>query len=228
MARTLTSERLAQPARRVDVRVLAGLVLLLVTLAGGYLFWQSRDETQTVLVYARDVPAGAAIRSEDLATVSFVVPSALSSVVVPASARDRLVGRVAAEKLHAGGLVQEAALTGRPAVPPGGGVVALPVSATSAAGGRIGIGDHVRVIATWNRTRDDAKTQTILADAVVEDVGRAPTSELGAAAAGGAGNGPIAFVSVVVNDPTEMEQVVAAKENAALDLVWLAPSVGER
>jgi Flp pilus assembly protein CpaB len=218
MARTLTSGRLVQPTRRVDLRVFAGFFVLLATLGGGLLFWQTLDQTEPILVYAHDLPAGAVIQPTDLTTVSLVVPAALSGGVVRGADRDQVIGKVTAEQLHARGLVQTAQLTGRPAVPPGGGIVALPVSASSAAGGRIQVGDHVRVIATWNRGRVDARTQTILADAIVEDVGRAPQAGLGASA-----DAALSSVSVVVDDPALMEQLVAAKENAALDLIWLAP-----
>jgi Flp pilus assembly protein CpaB len=223
MARVMTTGRLIQPARRLDIRVLTGLLLLLATLAGGALFWQSLDRTRAVLVYARDVPAGALIQSSDLTSVSFAVPAALRDTVVPVAERDQIIGRVAGEDLHAGGLVQRASLSGRPAVPPGGGIVALPVSATSAVGGRLQIGDHVRVVATWNRARDHARTETVLPDALIEDVGRAPATDLGASVDGGPVDSAISYVSVIVNDSAEMERVVAAKENAALDLIWLAP-----
>ena len=223
MARAMTSGRLVQPTRRVDLRVVAGFFLLLATLGGGLLFWQTVDETEPILVYAHDIPAGAAIQPTALTTVSLTVPAALSGVVVRGADRDQVIGKVAAESLHAGGLVQVAQLTGRPTVPPGGGIVALPVTATSGAGGRIQIGDHVRVVATWNRGRDAARTQTILAAAVVEDVGRAPQASLGSSANASASDAAISSVSVVVDDPALMEQLVAAKENAALDLLWLAP-----
>jgi Flp pilus assembly protein CpaB len=214
-----------RPARHIDLRIVLGLFLVLLTLGGGLVFWQTLDQTTPVLVYARDFPAGAAIQPDDLTTVSFAVPPELQGVVVTASDRRDVIGKVAAEAVHQGGLVQLVHLSGRPAVPSGGGIVALPVSATSAAGGQLRIGDHVRVIATWNRGRDDAKTETILPDAVVEDVGRSATTSLGDSSASSAG-AAINWVSVVVTSSTDMEALVAAKENAALDLIWLAPSTG--
>lgn len=227
MARAMTSGRVARATRPVDVRLVTGLFLVLVTLGGGMLFWQTVDRTEPVLVYARDVPAGATLRSSDLTTVSFAIPHGLQGTIVPATERARVVGKVAAEELHPGGLVQAAQLDGRPAVPSGGGIVSLPVTAASAAGGRIQIGDHVRVIATWNRGRPDARTRTILPDAIVEDVQRAAPTRLGGGSATASGAAAITAVSVIVDDAPQMEQLVAAKEDAALDLVWLAPSGAE-
>jgi Flp pilus assembly protein CpaB len=167
------------------------------------------------------VPAGAALQAADLQTVALRLPIELQGTAIAAAEEGQVVGRVASGPLHPGELLVRAQLGGRPAVPPGGGVIALPVGATSAAGGRIQVGDHVRIIATWNKGRDDARTRTVLPDAVVEDVTFAAPTALGGG--GRADQATVSALSVVAPDPTAMEQLAAAKEDAALDVVWLAP-----
>ena len=66
MARALTAGGVVRPARHVDLRLVLGLLLVLLTLAGGLAFWQTLGQTTPVLVYARDVPAGAVIQPDDL------------------------------------------------------------------------------------------------------------------------------------------------------------------
>jgi Flp pilus assembly protein CpaB len=219
--RTLTSGRAREPARRIDVRLLAGLFVLVVTVFAGLGFWQAMADETPILVVAREVPAGSALSAADLQTVSMRLPSELSGYALNAVDQNRVVGRVASEPLHPGELIGWAQLGGRPAIPPGGGVVAFPVNAASAANGRIQVGDHVRIVATWNKGRDDARTQTVLPDAVVYDVVLAPPSGLGS---GRADATTLSSLSIVVNDATTMEQLAAAKESAALDVVWLPPA----
>src|SRR5262249_51323607 len=147
----------------------------------------------------REVPAGSTLQVADLQTVSMRLSVELAGFVLGAADRDRVVGRVTGEPLHLGELVGWVRLGGRPAISPGGGVVALPVSVASAANGRIQVGDHVRIVATWNKGRDDARTQTVLPDAVVYDVVLAPPGGLGS---GYADATSLSSLSVVVNDAT--------------------------
>ncbi len=223
MARGANAGRLAVPERRVDVRVLIGFLVFFGVIAGGLLFWQSQDETTPVLALARDVAPGEVLQAEDVSVVRLKLPPELATAVVPAAEGGQVVGRVASEPLHAGTLLSLEGLKGRPEVPPTGGVMAIPVKPESAVGGRIRVGDRVRVIATGPQGSDSARTETVLAEALVYDVGlSAPLGPL-AATTSDRGNGSIAYVSLVVNSPEEMERLAWAKEKAAVDLVWLPP-----
>lgn len=224
MARASVTPGLSIPSRRVDARAILGFLLFIGALGAGVFFWTSLDETEGVLALARDVPPGATLQADDLVTVRMKLPSELAGAVVRSSDQEQVVGRVASESLHAGSLLILAGLQGLPEVPAGGGVMAFPVKPESAVGGRLQVGDRVRIVATGPQGAESAKTETILAEAVVYDVGRAVPVGLGTSPGTAQATAPIAYISVVVRSPEEMEQLAFARERSALDVVWLPPS----
>ena len=52
---------------RVDMRLLAGLALVAVSVVGGLTLWSAARTTTAVVVAARDIGSGAVIEPEDLA-----------------------------------------------------------------------------------------------------------------------------------------------------------------
>src|ERR671938_272026 len=64
---TLTPARALRRPRRADPRALVGVLLTLTALAGSVAFWVSASDARPVLIAARDLPAGATLRSSDLA-----------------------------------------------------------------------------------------------------------------------------------------------------------------
>jgi len=63
---TLTPARAARRARRVDRRVLAGIVLAIVATGCSFLFWGASTETRSVLVAVHDLPSGATLGAGDV------------------------------------------------------------------------------------------------------------------------------------------------------------------
>ncbi len=224
MSRAVAAPGLAVPARRVDGRVVLGLLIFVAAVGAGVYFWTSLDETVGVLVLARDVAPGSALQADDLASVRMKLPPELASTAVRSGDREQVVGRVASEPLHAGSLLSLAGLQGLPEVPEGGGVMAIPVKPESAVGGHLQVGDRVRIVATGPQGAESPKTETVLAEAVVYDVGRAAPVGLGSTGSAQGTAAPIAYVSVVVRSPEEMERLAFARERSALDLVWLPPT----
>lgn len=90
---------------------------------------------------------------------------------MPAGALSRVVGQRLAEPVHAGIPLLEAQLAGPTEVVPGFQRVALPVGPEHAAGGRMNVGDTVRIYVTANRGKADARTVVGLEQAVVSAVG---------------------------------------------------------
>lgn len=121
-------------------RVLAGVLLVLLTVL---VFWQVQlrhDPREPVLAVARSVAAGQAIAAADLRTVRAAVEDGVQ--VVPADRLDTVVGRTAATPLTPGSLLTPGQVgpAGWPA--PGEAVVAVPVKpgrvpAGLAAGARV-------------------------------------------------------------------------------------------
>lgn len=224
MARASVTPGFTFPRRRVDARAILGLLLFIGALGAGVYFWISLDETVAVLVLARDVPPGAALQADDVAIVRMRLPPELAGSTILASDREQVAGQIASEPLHTGSLLNLAGLQGLPEVPVGGGVMAIPVKPESAVGGRIQVGDRVRIVATGPQGAESAKTETVLAETVVYDVGRAAPVGLGSTPGTAQATAPIAYISVVVRSPEEMERLAFARERSALDVVWLPPS----
>ena len=224
MSRAVAAGGLAVPARRVDGRVILGLLLFVGALGAGVLFWTSLDETVAVVVLARDVAPGSTLQADDLTIVRMKLPPELAGAAIRSSDQEQVVGRVASEPLHAGSLVNLAGLQGRPEVPAGGGVMAIPVKPESAVGGQLQVGDRVRIVATGPQGAEAARTETVLAETVVYDVGRAAPVGLGSTPSTEQAAAPIAYISVVVRSPEEMERLAFARERSALDVIWLPPT----
>ena len=191
--------------------------------SGGLAFWGALDETEPVLALASDVPPGAALEPGDLAIIRLKVPPELAGSVVGSAEAESLLGRVASEPLRAGELLSIARLGGMPAVPPAGGIMAVAVKPETAVGGKIAIGDRVRVIVSLAGPSGEARSETILPEAVVHDIGRSAQLSLSSSGTGERAPAPIATVSLIVRTPAEMERLAAAKAKGTIDLVLLPP-----
>ena len=157
--------------RRLDPRALVGLLLLLVAIAGSIAFWSASSETRAVLVATRDLPAGATLRATDLAVAHVRVDDAIYQAAVPAERLTDLIGRQLAEPAHTQQLLIQAQVSPRPPLSPDQLALTIPVSAATAAGGRIQPGDAVQVLVTTNKGKADSRTSVVLPRATVYEVG---------------------------------------------------------
>jgi Flp pilus assembly protein CpaB len=170
-ARTLTPAQALRPPRRLDARAFFGLVIAAIATLGSIAFWSSTSDSRAVLVATRDLPAGAVIGPRDLTVARVRVDDAIYRAAVPADALGGLVGKQLAAPVYANQLVSQAQLSARPALAPGQMALTIPVSAETAAGGRIRPGDHVQVLATTAKGRPESRTSVVLPRATVYDVG---------------------------------------------------------
>src|SRR5579859_348664 len=161
--------------RHFTPRVLGGLVVMAVTFAG-YLAWLllSTPSTSTVLVLARDVPAGAALGRADLIAQPMQLPDAQARLAVTGDAIDRVVGRRLVGPAFRDQLLvwPELETAGQTELEPGHEAVTLAVRADTAASGALRKDDVVRVVATANKGRPDASSRTVLGSARVLVIGR--------------------------------------------------------
>jgi Flp pilus assembly protein CpaB len=91
----LTPEAAARKTqRRVNTRLLAGLVLVAVAFIGFLVFVvSSAPVTRGIVVATRDLPAGTRLSRADLAVAQVQVGQAQAQAAVPASALDGLAGK---------------------------------------------------------------------------------------------------------------------------------------
>jgi hypothetical protein len=105
------------PRRRRWGLFALGVVLVALCAVITYLLVDTAGVTRPYLAVTRDVPSGATIGPGDLTTVDVNAAAGLSPI--PASERDRVIGKHAAADLFAGTLLTRAQLTGR-AIPAAG------------------------------------------------------------------------------------------------------------
>ncbi len=214
---------------RLNRRRVLSLSLMVAALLGGlaYLNGIGQQPTYPVLIAARDLPRGAAVTSNDFQPQRVALPDAMASASVPAGALSRVVGQRLAEPVHAGIPLLEAQVAGPTDLVPGFQRVALPVGPEHAAGGRMNIGDTVRIYVTTNRGKADARTVVGLERAVVsavgyQDVGLA-SSGTGTAENAQRSRGKLVWMEVLVDDAYAggFLQVLAAGDP---DVAVLPPS----
>ena len=143
--------------RRNPARVASGVLVLSLCTVGAMSLYQRANQQVSVLQVARDVPAGRAVRADDLAVIS--VPADAGVRSVNAAERDTTIGRIADVGLVDGALLHPDQLRTGPAVPDGKAIAGATLDA-----GRYPLslraGDRVRLLDTG--TQDDG-TQTAAA-----------------------------------------------------------------
>ena len=142
-------------------RAVVGGVLMAVAAVGVYLAYDraSTGASQTVVVAARDLPAGHVLDADDVRPVDADLPDSAADGTFPSA--DALVGRVVLGPISEGEILQAGSITDDPAVPDLH-EVALNLPRGQLAVGRLKEGERVDVFAT-----SDDRTTSVVRGAVV-------------------------------------------------------------
>ena len=199
---------------RVDMRLLAGLALVAVSVAGGLGLWNAARTTTAVVVAARDIGSGAVIAPDDVTLAQARLEGPLAALALPEAELAAAVGRTATGAIHAGELVVRPDLGSGPVIGPGELAATIPVP-DDAVFGRLRRGAVVTVMATSDAGRPESRTVALLERAVVYAVALESTR----VSLGGSGDasedGRPANVTLVI--PRERAEAVAhALVNAEL------------
>ena len=229
-ATTFAPAQAFRETRRFDARIVLGGALFLVGFGGSILFWNATSDTREVLVATRDLPVGAVLAEGDFTKARVRLDETMYGAAVPADERAQYVGRQLAEPVHARQLVVRAQLAPRPPMEPHQMALTIPVSAETAAGGRIQPGSAVRVLATVDKGKPESRTYVVLPRVVVHDVGFDDrTTVVNTTGAGGETGessgrprGKIAWATLTVDEPQALA-LARARWNAELDLALLPP-----
>ncbi len=206
---------------RVDRRMLAGVLLVVVSLAGGLLLWRSATETTPILVAARDIPPGHVIQRDDLRVGEARLDGGLASMALTEADLDAAVGRTTSTTIHAGEMVVRPDLASGPVLDADEVAVTIPVAADTIYPG-LRPTDEVSLLATSDAGKPESKTVTLLDRATVFAIGlerrviRSSTSnDLNDGAT-------VANITLAV-PRSEAEAVAHAVANASITVVLLAP-----
>jgi Flp pilus assembly protein CpaB len=197
---------------------------MLIAIGGSIAVWTTQQDTRSVLVAARELPAGTTLTAGDLAIAHVRLDDSLYAAALPSAQVSSVIGRQLAEPAHANQLLVGAQLSTHPVVGPDQLVLAIPVRAETAAGGHIRPGDLVQVLAT--DSKHDGSTQIVLPRAVVYDTARTQPSTSSATSADLSNpsptSGAASWISVVVNQDQAV-QLARARWGDDLDVALLPP-----
>jgi len=218
----LSPVRALRRPRHLDLRAVLGLLLLLVAIAGSVAFWSASSATQAVVVATRELPAGATVSQGDLAVARVRVDGAIYQQTVPATDLGNLVGKQLTEPIHLDQILVWPQLSSH--LPLAGDQMAftIPVTADTAAGGRIRPRDIVEVLVTTGKGTSSPRSAVVLARATVYDVGYGGTvttiNTSGSALTGGPSDpGAISWVTLIVTQQQAL-QLAQAKWAGQLDV----------
>ncbi len=208
---------------RVDMRLVAGLVLVAVAVGGGIALWREAQVTVPYVATTRAIPAGHVLEAGDLQLVQARLEGPLAALAVGETGLAALVGQTAASSIPAGALVLRPQLGSGPVLGPGEVAVTVPVEA-DAVYPRLRRGDLVAVTATSDRGKPQSLTTTLLERATVYDV----ALESNRVSLGGGDDeddGRLTNVTLLI-PRADAEDVAHAVVNADLTLLLLAPADG--
>lgn len=227
MASAVTGRSLVSAAGpRVEARMLLGIALVAVCVAGGLTFWSVTRETTPVLVASKPIPRGHVIQDEDLAVAPVRLDGTLSSLAIPEDEAASIVGQPASSALYAGEMLIRPRLSTRPAISPG--EVAVTVSTKAeAVYNRLQPGDAVAVLATRAKGRPESQTQTVLDRAVVYDLALEPSVvSVGRTGQSQEENRKLSSITLLVAR-SEMERLAHAVVNWDITLALLPPDASK-
>lgn len=203
-----TARRL-QPPRWRDGRLLAGVLLLLVSVVVGARLLATGDSTSPVVAVTRELPAGHVLAAEDLATTRVRLSSTAAGAYVAGAALATLPGRLLARGVRPGELLPVAAVAAAGAT----AQRTVPVKVRDGRHPALTAGDRVDVFATGSVRPAGSPPgtagvcTTLLVVAAVEVAADAPLD---------AGSADATLLLRVA--PEQAATLVHASETAALDV----------
>ena len=206
---------------RVDRRMLAGVLLVVVSLAGGLLLWRSATGTTPILIAARDIPPGHVIQRDDLTIGEARLDGRLASMALTETDLEAAVGRTTSTTIHAGEMVVHPDLAAGPVLGGDEVAVTIPVAADTIYPG-LRPTDEVSLLATTNAGRPESRTVTLLDHATVFAIGLERRGMRSTAADDPNDGASVANITLAV-PRSEAEAIAHAVANATITVVLLAP-----
>src|SRR5919199_2318907 len=213
-------------AWRPSPRGLAGVALALLGVTIVFAVARSQQpRTLEAVRVARDVPAGAVLRADDLRVVSLALPDDVAAGLVSPSERASLIGQTLTEPLHSGDLLsRKQAVPAARQIRPGQRVYVLPIAQELADSGQVQAGSRVDILVTLRQgVAGGGGTRTVLRNAPVYLTSRqdqGASGSFGVTDRVGATRGP--WLAVLV-DRTQEEALANARRSGDLDVALVGP-----
>lgn len=208
MSAQATLPRAVARSRRIDLRVVVGILLFLAGILATSGIIREANERSTVLVAAANLEAGHALRPDDLRVAEIGLGAGVASI--DADELDVLSGRVLAGPVEAGQILSPATIAAGPPLDTNEVAISVAVPPAHAVGGALQSGNRVAVLATREPERPFARTTVLLSGVRVIAV-RHPE---------GAGADPSLTVTLAVSTD-DAAAVAQAANSGVIDLVLL-------
>ncbi len=199
--------------RRVDTRLLLGLVLVVVSIGGGLALFRAADHTVPVLAASRDLPAGHVIAPGDVHVARVRVDDKVLRGLVRGDRKASITGQVLLAPVSGNALIG-ASTVGRERARER--EMTVPITSEHALGGSLRVGDRVDVLATFAKGGKDARTLTVAHGAQVVDTVRTKGIL-------GERSGDLSALTLAVN-ADDAVYLAFASHTAELDVVRSQPS----
>ncbi|MCL4239750.1 MAG: hypothetical protein KJ048_00205 [Dehalococcoidia bacterium] len=201
--------------------MLAGILLVVVSLAGGLLLWRSATDTTPILIAARDIPPGHVIQRDDLTVGEARLDGSLASMALSEADLDAAVGRTTSTTIHAGEMVVHPDLAAGPVLGADDVAVTIPVVADTIYPG-LRPTDEVALLATRSAGKPESTTVTLLDRATVFAIGLERRVIRTTASDDPNDGATVANITLAV-PRSEAEAIAHAVANATITVVLLAP-----
>ncbi|MBE7518467.1 MAG: hypothetical protein HS107_04395 [Thermoflexaceae bacterium] len=206
---------------RVDRRMLAGVLLVVVSLAGGLLLWRSATDTTSILVATTDIPPGHIIQRDDLTIGEARLDGGLASLALTDADLGAAVGLTTSTTIHAGEMLVRPDLASGPVLGVNEVAVTIPVAADTIYPG-LRPTDEVALLATSNAGKPESRTVTLLDRATVFAIGL--ERRVIRSSATNSPNDDTSVANITLAVPrSEAEAIAHAVANATITVVLLAP-----
>lgn len=205
---------------RVERRMLAGILLVGLSVAGGLSLWRGATGTTTVLVAAADIQPGQVIQRDDLRLAEARLDGSLASLALTDGDLAAAIGRTAGNTVHVGEMLVRPDLATGPVLGPDQVAVTIPVKPDAIYPG-LRPGDEVAVLATSNAGKADSRTVTLLDRATVFDIGLEQRIIRSLSAGTPADSGELKHITLAV-PRSGAEAVANAIANSQLTIVLLS------
>ena len=215
------SRPVAGLARRSLTASLLGLLLAAAGIVGVLVYGAGQQQTEPVLIVAREVPVGLPIQAEDLERSAGQLPAETRRLAIPAGEAGRVIGQPASRRLRPGTPLTIDDLASRPLLQ--GQLVALPVPLKPDMAPPLAPGNRVDVIALGRA--GEAATAVLARDVVIQHVTYAGsavgvTIQTGVSpAAGDPRSAPTSVILLVTRDDAPRIATAAASGGVALALL---------
>ncbi len=206
---------------RVDRRMLVGVLLVVVSLAGGLLLWRSATDTTPILIAARDIPPGHVLQRDDLRIGEARLDGSLASMALTEADLEAAVGRTTSTTIHAGEMVVHPDLASGPVIGADEVAFTIPIAADTIYPG-LRPTDDVALLATSNAARPESTTVTLLDRATVFAIGLERRVIRTTASDDRNDGATVANITLAV-PRSEAEAIAHAVANATITVVLLAP-----